>query len=297
MFDATRSFLKKMGLPSGDRYDLPTSKATFVDGAHFRVEVPTVNSFASACTLLEESEKIGLSVNRISETYGMMRHTSDDIKNYVRLCKDYGCELVMAIGPRATYDTSATAQTPQGSRIAYRLRGQEQLIRAIEDLKRGLELGVKHFIIYDEGMLYVLNQMRAEKEIPADTLFKISAHNGYGNPAAFKLLESLGADSINPVRDLQLPMISALREAIKVPMVIHTDNPPASGGFIRFYEAPEMVRIGAPIYLKSGNSAVSSHGQLTTEDDGRRMARAASIVVEMVKKYYPEAKQSPKINT
>jgi hypothetical protein len=107
-------------------------------------------------------------------------------------------------------------------------------------------------------------------------------------------LESLGADSINPVRDLQIPMIAALRAAVKVPLDIHTDNPPGSGGFIRVYEAPEIVRVAAPVHCKTGNSVVAGHGQLTSASDGKKMADQASIVVEMVGKYYPELKQSPK---
>jgi hypothetical protein len=46
--------------------------------------------------------------------------------------------------------------------------------------------------------------------------------------------------------------------------------------------------------LKTGNSVVSAHGQLTSASEGRLMADQASIVVEMVGKYYPEAMQSPK---
>ena len=39
----------------------------------------------------------------------------------------------------------ATAASIQGKTVAYRLRGQEQLIRAIEDIKRGTDLGIKYF--------------------------------------------------------------------------------------------------------------------------------------------------------
>jgi hypothetical protein len=109
-----------------------------------------------------------------------------------------------------------------------------------------------------------------------------------------KLLETLGADSINPVRDLQIPMIAALRAAVKVPLDVHTDNPPGSGGFIRVYEAPEIVRVAAPVHCKTGNSVVGGHGEMTSAADGKRMADQAAIVVEMVSKYYPELKQSPK---
>jgi hypothetical protein len=33
---------------------------------------------------------------------------------------------------------------------------------------------------------------------------------------------------------------------------------------------------------------------MTSASDGRKMADQAAIVIEMVSKYYPEAKQSPK---
>ena len=179
--------------------------------------------------------------------------------------------------------------------LAYRLRGQEQLIRAVEDIRRGIDLGVKSFLVYDEGLLWVLNKMRHDVFLPPDVKFKISAHCGHGNAASFKLLESIGANSINPVRDLQLPMIAALRWAINIPIDCHTDNPVGSGGFIRVYEAPEIVRIASPVYLKTGNSVVSEHGMPTTAKDGIRMARQAMIVLEMVNKYFPEAIQSQQI--
>jgi hypothetical protein len=179
-------------------------------------------------------------------------------------------------------------------RISYRLRGMEQVLRAVEDIKRGYDLGVRGFLIYDEGMLWLVGQMRKDGALPSDIIFKTSAHLGQCNPCSFKLLESLGADSINPVRDLQIPMIAALRAAVKTPLDVHTDNPPGSGGFIRVFEAPEIVRVAAPVHCKTGNSVVSGHGEMTSATDGKRMADQAAIVVEMVTKYYPELTQSPK---
>lgn len=292
MFEETRRYLKKLGLPEGDLYDLPTSTARFPDGAVYRIEVPTVNSAEAVAALLETSDKMGITINRVTETYGMFRHTRQELKEFCRLCHDYGAELLLSVGPRATYDTGATVLSPQGVRISYRLRGMEQVLRAVEDIKRGIDIGCRGFLIYDEGMLWLVAQMRRDGELPGDIIFKTSAHLGHCNPLSFKVLESLGADSINPVRDLQLPMIAALRAAVKVPIDIHTDNPPASGGFIRVYEAPEIARVAAPVHLKTGNSVVSAHGQITSATDGKRMAEQAAIVVEMVTRYYPEAKQT-----
>ena len=251
--------------------------------------MPTVNSAEAVAALLDTSTKMGITINRVTETYGMFRHTREEIKEYCRLCNQYGAELLMSVGPRATYDTGATVLSPQGVRISYRLRGMEQVLRGIEDIKRGYDLGCRGFLIYDEGMLWVVGQMRKDGALPKDIIFKTSAHLGHCNPCSFKLLESLGADSINPVRDLQIPMIAALRAAVKVPLDIHTDNPPGSGGFIRVYEAPEIVRVAAPVHCKTGNSVVGGHGEMTSASDGKKMAEQAAIVVEMVSKYYPEA--------
>jgi hypothetical protein len=294
MFEETREYLKKMGLPQGDAYDMPTSEARFPDGAAFRTEVPTVNTAEAVRALLETADKNGIVINRVTETYGMFRHTQEEIKEFCRICNDYGAELLMSTGPRATYDTGATVLSQQGVRISYRLRGMDQVLRGVEDIKRGYDLGVRGFLIYDEGMLWLVGKMRQDGALPKDIHFKTSAHLGQCNPCSMKLLESLGADSINPVRDLQIPMIAALRQAIKTPLDVHTDNPPGSGGFIRVYEAPEIVRVAAPVHCKTGNSVVSGHGQLTSASDGKKMADQAAIVVEMVNKYYPELKQSPK---
>jgi hypothetical protein len=293
MFEETREYLKKIGMPPGDLFDMPTSTARFPDGGAFRIEVPTVNTAEAVGALLDTATKNGITINRVTETYGMFRHTREEIKEYCRLCNQYGAELLLSVGPRAPYDTGATVLSPQGVRISYRLRGMEQVLRAVEDIKRGYDLGCRGFLIYDEGMLWLVGQMRNDGALPKDIVFKASAHLGHCNPLSFKLLENLGADSINPVRDLQIPMIAALRAAVKVPLDVHTDNPPASGGFIRVYEAPDIVRVAAPVHCKTGNSVVGGHGQLTSASDAKKMADQASIVVEMINCYYPEAKQSP----
>ena len=220
IFQETRDYLKKIGLPQGDLFDMPTSTQRFPGwGALIRIEVPTVNTADAVAALLDTATKNNIVINRVTETYGMFRHTArGDQSSTASLCAQYGAELLLSVGPRATYDTGATVLSEQGVRISYRLRGQEQVIRAVEDIKRGYDLGCRGFLIYDEGMLWLINQMRKDGALPKDIIFKTSAHLGHCNPCSFKLLESLGADSINPVRDLQIPMIAALRAAVKDPI-------------------------------------------------------------------------------
>ena len=211
----------------------------------------------------------------------------------IRLSVEYNVQLILAIGPRAIADTSASVHTPEGCRMGYRLRGQEQIIRAIEDVKRASRLGCRGFLVYDEGCLWVLNEMRKAGEIPLDCCFKVSAHSGHGNPCSAHLLESIGADSINPVRDIQIQMLGSIRQAINIPIDIHTENPESSGGFIRHYEVPDMIKVASPLYLKTGGSVAKTHSWNTSADDAKKRAKQVVLVKRVIDQYYPNAIMSP----
>lgn len=290
----TRKFLETLGLPGGDLYALPTSEKRFDDGGQYRFEVPGIQGPKVMEALLEEVDKYGLYLHRVTQTKGILSLTDKEIASMVDLANKANLELILAIGPRATTDTSASVNTPEGVRMGYRLRGQEQIVRAIEDVKRAATLGCRGFLVYDEGCLWVLNEMRKAGEIPTDCHFKVSAHTGFGNPCSARLLESIGADSINPVRDIQLQMLSAMRAAVNIPIDIHTENPKSTGGFIRHYEVPEFIRVAAPIYLKTGGSVAQTHSWDSTTDDAKKRAKQVSLVKRMIDQYYPEAVQSPK---
>lgn len=292
--DQTRAFLESIGLPGGDAYSLPTSEKRFEDGGQYRFEVPGIQGPKVMKALLEAMDNYGIYLHRVTQTQGIMRLTDKEIAQMVEYAHQWQTDLILAIGPRATTDTSASVHTEEGVRMGYRLRGQEQIVRAIEDVKRAVKLGCRSFLVYDEGCLWVLNEMRKAEEIPADCHFKVSAHAGHGNPCSAKLLEQIGANSINPVRDIQLQMLASMRQAINVPIDIHTENPKSTGGFIRHYEVPEMVRIAAPIYLKTGGSVAATHSWDSTEDDARKRAKQVFLVKRMIDEYYPEAIQSPK---
>lgn len=285
----TREFLKSIGLPAGDGYDLPTSTKRFLDGGQYRFEVPGIQGPGPMKSLLEQLDEYGIRIHRVTQTKGIMFLTDDEIRQMVELARKYDVELILACGPRATTDTSASVKTDEGQRMGYRLRGQEQIARGIEEIRRAANLGVRGFLIYDEGLLYVLNEARKSGFIPADCHFKVSAHSGHGNPCSARVLETLGADSINPVRDIQLQMLAAMRQAVDVPIDIHTENPKSSGGFIRHYEVPDFIRVAAPIYLKTGGSVAANHSYDTTEKEAKQRAKQILLVKRMIDEYYPDA--------
>lgn len=287
----TKNFLKKVGINEcGPDF---TSSKTFGDGGQYRFEVPGIQSPKTMRALLDESQKNDVFIHRVTQTKGIMLLTDDEIKEMVNLAKDYGCELFLSVGPRATYDTSATVHTKEGSRIGYRLRGYDNLVYAVEDVKRASGLGVRGILLYDEGLLWVLNKMRNENELPQSLHFKLSAHAGHSNPASAKLLEENGLNSLNPVRDLQIPMIAAIRDAADLAIDLHTENPKSTGGFIRHYEVPQIIKVASPVYLKTGGSVAANHNWDTTEKEAIARIKQVMLVKRMIDEYCPDAVPSP----
>lgn len=289
--DETKRFLKKMGIEDISKdYE---SKKRFGDDGQYRFEVPGIQSPKTMKALLSQAKKSNIFIHRVTQTKGIMMLSDEEIMNMVSLAKDYGCELFLSVGPRATYDTSATVHTKEGSRIGYRLRGYDNLVYAIEDVKRACRLGVRGILLYDEGLLWVLNQMRKEHEIPENLHFKLSAHTGHSNPASAKLLEKNGLNSLNPVRDLQIPMIASIRNSIDIALDLHTENPKSTGGFIRHYEVPDFIKVASPVYLKTGGSVAANHNWDTTESEAIARIKQVKLVKRVIDKYCPEYIVSP----
>ena len=284
-------FLEKIGIEEADS-NLEISEKSFPDGAQYRFEVPGIQNPGAMAALVDATDDYGVKVHRVTQTKGIMLLTDNEIEEMVDIALDGRMELFLSVGPRATYDTSASANTPEGARIGYRLRGYKNLLYALEDVKRATLLGVRGIVVYDEGLLWVLNKMRNQGELPRKTHFKVSAHCGHGNPASAKLLEEIGADSFNPVRDLQIPMMSAIRKSIDISLDLHMENPKSSGGFIRHYEAPEIIRSAAPVYLKTGGAVAAHHGWETTKSQAAERVRQVYLVQSMINRYYPDAKIS-----
>ena len=287
----TKKFLKKIGIEEVSK-DFTSSKR-FGDGGQYRFEVPGIQSPKTMKALLNAARENDIFIHRVTQTKGIMMLTDEEIGEMVGLAKEYSCELFLSVGPRATYDTSATVHTKEGSRIGYRLRGYDNLVYAIEDVKRACRLGVRGILLYDEGLLWALCQMREDGEIPNNVHFKLSAHAGHSNPASAKLLESVGLNSLNPVRDLQIPMIAAIRSSTDMSLDLHTENPKSTGGFIRHYEVPDFIRVAAPVYLKTGGSVAANHNWDTTEAEAIARIKQVKLVKRMIDEYYPDAVASP----
>ncbi len=297
-FEATRAFLKSLGLPQGDLNELPTSQKRFPDGAQYRTEIPSVEGPRAMKAVLEEVEARKVRVHRVSQGSGVMLMTDSEIREMVTLGAEAKVEVSLFVGPRAAWETGAQILSLAGKNLGARHRGMEQLVYAIEDIKRANALGIRSVLIADEGLLWVANEMKKRGELPADFMFKISVQMGAANAASVKLMEDLGAGTYNVPTDLDIPKLAAMRAAVSMPIDIYVEVPDNFGGFIRHYEIGDIVRCVAPVYVKFGlrNAPdvypAGTHIENQVIAYSRERVRRAEIGLEMLKRTYPEATTS-----
>jgi len=247
---STRAFLRGMGLPDRDPGELPASTKRFPDGAAHHLEIPSVEGPEPFRAVMAAADEHGIRVHRISQGSGMMLLTDAEIGQMVALGRERGVEVCLFVGPRGGWDVGVQVASPAGAAVAGVLRGTEQLVYAIEDVRRGCELGVRSILVADIGQLWILGRMKRDGELPEDLIIKASISLPTANPAAARLLEDLGVSTINLPLDLSLAQIAAIRQAVDVPLDLYVEGADEFGGVVRYYEIPEIVRVAAPVHLK-----------------------------------------------
>jgi len=298
-----RSFMEeKLGVPGRDPWSLPTSPHTFPDGAHFRIEIAGVERASTLEALVEEARKKKIIIHRAIATVGGSTLLGfSELQSMSRLARAEKIEVIMTVGHRKGWDAgSKELSTSEGSMQGFRLRGSDNLSYWLADMMRNLEAGFRGFLVYDEGLLLILNRMRQEGFIPPETIFKFSVFGGYASAAGAKVVESLGAGTLNPISDVSLPILAGIRQAVRIPLDIYLLIVDSFGGMFRAYEAPEIARVAAPCYFKfePGTSEGEIYKPWVSEawhrDFIREKVRMASIVMELMDRHAPHLKTSGK---
>jgi hypothetical protein len=290
----TRAMLKKHGWPDRDLEDCPSSAKRFPDGAQYRVEIPSTEGPRAFAAVLDEAARRSVPVHRISQGSGIMLLTDDEIVEMREIGRRNDIEVNLFIGPRATFDIGAQVVAAAGKSLGLSLRGAEQLVFALEDVRRAVHLGINSILVSDVGLLAIMGKMKTAGDLPADLIIKTSVMMAPANPASARLLEDLGATTINVPSDLTLPQLAAIRAAIDAPIDLYVEAPDNIGGFIRHYETPEFIRVAAPLYVKLGlrNSPdiypCGTHIEATAIALSRERVRRTQLVLDMVKRYAPQ---------
>jgi hypothetical protein len=117
---------------------------------------------------------------------------------------------------------------------------------------------------------------------------KVSVTLPAANPASARVLEQLGASTINLPTDLTLAQMSAIRSTVEVPLDVYVESPDNLGGFVRHYELPKLVEIASPVYAKFGlrNAPdvypAGSHLDSTTVELSRERVRRARVGLDLL---------------
>jgi hypothetical protein len=228
-----------------------------------------------------------------------MLMTDGEIIEMLAIGRDAGIEVNLFIGPRATFDTGAQVFSPAGRSLGLSARGADQLRFALEDLERAVGLGLRSVLVSDLGVLQVIGRMKITGDLPRDLIIKTSVMMAPTNSVSAKLLEDLGATTINIPSDLTIPHIASIRSAITAPIDFYVEAPDNIGGFIRYFEIPELIRVASPIYLKFGlrNAPdvypAGTHIENTVVALSKERVRRAAIAMETIARYCPDAVMSP----
>jgi len=231
---------------------LPDSTARFPDGVAFRVEIPSVEGELCLETALSEAERLDVPVRRISQGSGVMLQTDAELDRMAAIAAAAGIEVSLFARPNASWGVSATTKASAGATFAPAARGPEQLRAVVDDIVRAAEHGFRSVLVADVGVLSVFKELRDAGDLPSDMQAKVSVMLPVSNPATAEVVVGLGADTINLPTDLSLAQIASIRAVVDVPLDIYIESPDNIGGFLRYEELAELVRVAAPVYLKFG---------------------------------------------
>jgi Peptidase family U32 len=294
-----RRQLAALGLPDRDLGELPASPRRFADGAQYRVEIPSVEGPEPFRAVVEAAKERELRIHRISQGSGMMLLTDGEVEAMVALGREQRIEVCLFVGPRAGWDVGVQATAPSGRVVAGSLRGADQLAYGLEDVLRGCGLGVRSILVADSGLLWVLGRLKRAGDLPPDLEIKVSISLPVSNPATARLLEDLGATTLNLPIDLSLAQIAAIRQAVALPLDLYVEGADDFGGAVRYYEVPELVRVAAPVHLKftvrnaPGLYPSGEHLAGLAVASARERVRRAAIGLALLHRHDPDALASP----
>jgi hypothetical protein len=276
--------------------EAPASTARFPDGGQYRIEIPSVESPAAAEEVFSAAAHYGVMVHRLSQGSGIMLLTDDEIRQFAALGAAHAVEICLFVGPRAPWDgASASVLAGDGRNLGWRHVGVASLAAALDDVRRAAALGIRSVLIADEGLAALISKDKQAGILPADLVVKASALMGIANPVGAALLAALGIDSLNIPADTRVPELAAFRCATSAYLDLYVEAPDGLGGFMRYHELGEIVRVAAPVYLKFGlrNAAgiypAGQHLDLLARSSARERVRRAAIGLEHLGRQYQDA--------
>ena len=288
--------LERLGLPRPATDAASASR--FPDGAEFRIEIPSVEGPRVLAEVIEAATRLDITVNRVSQGSGAMLLSVAELQEMSGLGAEASMEVSLFVGPREGFDVGAHARSADGSAHFGQVRGARGLAYAVEDVARACEAGIRSFLVADLGLLAVLTEMQQHDELPRELVWKISVMMAPSNPASMRLLEQLGATTVNVPSDMTLAQLAEMRAASSLPIDLYVEAPDGLGGVVRGNELADLVAVGAPLYAKFGlrnARGLYPSGEHLVGDAcaiAREKVHRAAISLEWLRRLAPQLVQS-----
>ncbi|MEV4106240.1 hypothetical protein [Nonomuraea sp. NPDC049695] len=266
-------------------------ESRFADGAPYRFEIPSVEGPAVLESVVAEADRLGVPIARTSQGSGVMMLTDAEISDMARIGAERGIEINLFLGPRAAWDTGGQAKLTQA--VGAAARGNAMVAACVADALRACSLGIRSLLVGDVGTLEVLRALKDDGTLPANLVLKTSVLMPLTNGPTAAVFERLGASTVNVGTDLTVPHLAEIRAATRLPIDLYLEVPDDQGGFVRFYEAVEIVRAAAPVYLKMGLRNApniypsGSHLGAVPRELGRERVRRAALVQRLIEQLDP----------
>ncbi len=275
----------------------PGRQDRFADGARFRIEIPSCEGPEVFRAVLAECDERDLRIDRVSQGSGIMMLSDAEIGEMVRLGAERRIEVALFLGPRGAWDIGAQAATTGSAAGA--ARGSHAIEACVAEAKRAVRLGVRSLLIADLGVLSVLGELRAAGELPPTLALKTSVLLPLANAPTGAVYERLGATSLNASTDLTTEQLAQLRTTCSAALDVYVEVPDDQGGFVRYYDVPEIVSRVAPVYLKLGVRNAPTiypcgrHLLPLATDLGRERVRRADLMLRLLADLAPELAKRP----
>ena len=148
------------------------SESRFADRLRYRIEIPSVEGPRVLEAVLDEAERRSVPVRRVSQGSGVMMLTDDEIREIASLGAAAGVEVSLFLGPSGGWDTGG--QSFVTAAVGGTARGNAGLGASVAEVRRGVALGIRSFLVADLGVLRTLGEMRGSGELPASLVLKTS---------------------------------------------------------------------------------------------------------------------------
>lgn len=288
------------------------SPFTFPHGEQYQIELVGSHNPATFEELLNAAQKAELPVHRVVGTIPGFAGLSDaDLKAFADISKSSGVEFIgTPVSPSTNVEGFKEKKQPcEWSLCGVHLRGVDTVYQYLYQMLRGIECGLRTFLIWDIGALDCAEYMKAQGKLPGGVSFKVSVFAGssHGRDCEnwgwrrdiFDLRRIFSSiSSLNPVA-LPAHEFARLRRSLGkfVPFDVHVTTFDKMLGLDRTVDVmPNVIRWASPVNAKfERGDSVNDCGDenLLRSSVIPKEIQSAKRFVEYLKKYHPDIRMEP----